>query len=87
MTPSKPHKNRKKEVDERSDHSGKVKRPFRGIRIQDVATSIPSEQVSHHHRPSTKPPSITADRWMMNSGNNSMSQPTTATANFPTNDQ
>ncbi|KAK8575065.1 hypothetical protein V6N12_062742 [Hibiscus sabdariffa] len=63
-----------------------VKRPFRGIRIQD-ATSIPSEQVPHHHRPSTQPPPITVVRMMMNSGNNSMSQPTTATSNFPPNDQ
>ncbi|KAK8617711.1 hypothetical protein V6N13_080618 [Hibiscus sabdariffa] len=64
-----------------------VKRPFGGIRIQDATTSIPSEQIPHHHRPSTQPPPITLVRMMMNSGNNSMSEPTTATSNFPTNDQ
>ncbi|KAK8675814.1 hypothetical protein V6N13_033877 [Hibiscus sabdariffa] len=64
-----------------------VKRPFGGIRIQDAATSIASEQVPHLHRPSTQPPPITLVRWMMNSGNISMSQPTTANSNFPTNDQ
>ncbi|KAK8701738.1 hypothetical protein V6N13_020117 [Hibiscus sabdariffa] len=131
---NRPQKNRKKEADERSDHTGKVgkkglrmncskcgqsrhnvrtckgviggnsqlnrkssihprtqpsrvKRPFGGIRIQDAVTSIPSEQVPHHHRPSTQPPSIIVVRWMMNGGNTSMSQPTTATSNFPTNDQ
>ncbi|KAL4271437.1 hypothetical protein GQ457_13G024100 [Hibiscus cannabinus] len=64
-----------------------VKRPFGGIRIRDATTSIPSEQVPHHHRPSTQLPPITLVKMMMNSGNNSMSQPTTATSNFPTNDQ